>query len=159
MSLLLKIAIIFAVTTAMLFLQLHAAPIAAHLGTLQLPYYQGHVQQDSVPDPGFGEYFTKISNNLIELIAYILKLHGDLEPEKAKELKDYVQGLRNFASPGFNFVRKYFPDDTVANNIMNVVNTHLSSLEKLIEEYSVSHKYVKSLAKLMKMLELEAVTS
>ena len=148
MSLLLKITAFFAVAIAMLFTQSHAAPITADLGILPHPYYQGQVQQqDPVPDPGFGVWFTEISDGFLELMAKGLK---DRDPKKIKAVKDYIKQMRILTSPVTDFILKYYPEDTAANNIMNVINTYLSSLDKLTEDPSVS-KDIKSLAKLMKM--------
>ena len=153
MRLLPKITVICAVVTAVLFTQSHAAPFKEDLGILPHPhnYYQGQVQQDPVPDPGFGDWATKIGSSLIA------KSLEDRDPKKIEVVKGYIKDMRTLASPATNFIRQFYPDDTVANNIMNALNTYLSSLDKLTEEPSVSHKDTKSLAKLMRTFE--AITS
>ena len=149
MSLFLNIATI-AVATAVMFTQSHTAPIAADLGILPLPYYQGQVQQDSVPDPGFGDWFTNIYNGIVKVIAKALE---DRNPKKIEILKDYIKRMRAFVSPSAKFIQKYYPDDIAAHNILNAINTYLSSLEELVKDPSMSHEDMESLAKLMKMLK------
>lgn len=135
--------------TAVLFTQSHAAPIRADLGTLLRPYYymydQGKVQQDPVPDPGFGDWFTKISNGFLKLMARRLE---DRDPKKIEVVKDFIKQMRIIASPATEFIQKYYPDDIVANNIMNAVNTYLSSLEKLNEEPAGVSKDIRNLMRM-----------
>lgn len=65
--------------------------------------------------------------------------------------------MRKSYSPVANFIRQYYPDDIAAHNILNAINTYISSLDELVKGPSVHHEDVESLAKLMRMLE--AVTS
>ena len=153
MNLFLNITII-AAATAVLFTHSHAAPIAADVSILPYPYYQGQVQQDPVPDPGIGDWFANIYNVLVKVIAKGLE---DRDPKKIEQLKDYIKRMRKFVSPSANFIRQYYPDDVAAHNILNAINTYLSSLDELVKGPSVHHEDVESLAKLMRMLE--AVTS
>ena len=149
MNLFLNITII-AVATAVLFTQSHTAPITADFSILPYPYYQGQIQQDSVPDPGIGDWFTNIYNGIVKVIAKGLE---DKNPKKIEILKDYIKRMRDFVSPGVNFIQKYYPDDIAAHNILNAINTYLSSLEELVKEPSTSHEEMESLAKLVKMLK------
>ena len=152
MSLFLNITTI-AVATAVLFTQSHTAPITADFSIVPHPYYQGQVQQDSVPDPGIGDWFASIYSVFVKAIAKGLE---DKNPKKIERLKDYIKRMRAFVSPGVNFIRKYNPDDVATNNLLNAINTYLSSLDKLTEEPSVSQEDMESVAtsKLMRMLEV-----
>ena len=149
MNLFLNITII-AVATAVLFTQSHTALITADFSILPYPYYQGQIQQNSVPDPGIGDWFTNIYNGIVKAIAKGLE---DKNPKKIEILKDYIKRMRDFVSPGVNFIQKYYPDDIAAHNILNAINTYLSSLEELVKEPSMSHEEMESLAKLVKMLK------
>ena len=159
----LYITVFFSVASAVLFtMHSFAAPITADLSILPAAHshYLGQIQQDSVtvPDPGIGDYFGKISSGLLEFLAKVFK-KSDRDPKKIKAVKEYIKEMRTFISPVVNFVRQYYPDDVVANNVLNVVENYLSSLDKLIEEpiNNVSLKDKTTLAKLMRMLE--AITS
>ena len=142
--------LIIAVATAVLFTQSHTAPITADFSILPHPYYHGQIQQDSVPDPGIGDWFTNIYSGIVKVIAKGL---ADKNPKKVEILKDYIKRMRDLVSPGANFIQKYYPDDIAAHNILNAINTYLSSLEELVKEPSMSHEEMESLAKLMKMLK------
>ena len=144
------ITVFFSVATTVLFTHSFAAPITADLSILPHPHHQdGQTQQDSIPDPGFGDWFNNIFNGFYKVIAKGLKTS---DPKKVEVVKNYIKRMRTLASPVENFVRQYYSNDIAANNIINSINKYLSSLDKLVEEYSVSHKDRKSLAKLIRML-------
>ena len=76
MTFIVNTAAIFAVATAAVLLTpSSAAPTAADLHIL--PYFPfnpaGEIQQDSVPDPGIGDWFTSIFNGLTKTIAKSLQ--------------------------------------------------------------------------------------
>lgn len=151
------ITVFFLVATAVLYTHSLAAPITADLSILPHPHYQdGQIQQDSVPDPGFRKWFNEISSGVYKVIAKFVK---NSDPKKVEEFKEYIKGMRTFASPVENFVRQYYPNDIVANNIIDDIDKWLSSLDKLVEEYSVSRKDTESLAISELMRMLETVTS
>ena len=151
------ITVFFLVASAMLLTHSFAAPITAESDLSILPAahsrYLGHIQQDSVtvPDPGFAKLFDKIYTSFYTVIAKAIK-NSNRDPKKVEILKEYIKRTRALASPIAKFVRQYYPDDTAANNIINVIEKFLSSLDKLIEEPGVSRKDTAILAKLMKML-------
>ena len=140
MNWLLNITII-AVATAVLYTHLHAAPIVVDASILPQPYYQEQVQQDPVPDPGIGDWFASIYNIIVKVIAKGLK---DRDPKKIEALKDYVQRMRDFISPSVDFICQYYPDDVAAHNILNAINTYLSSLDELVKGPSVRREGVSS---------------
>ena len=126
---------IIAVATAVLFTHYsHATPIITDVNILPHPYYQGQIQQDPVSDPGIGDWFASIFNIYVKVIAKILE---DRDPKKIEALKGCIKGMRNFVSPGINFIRQYYPDDVAANNILKAINTYLSSLDELVKGPSV----------------------
>ena len=85
MSFFFDVVAIFAVGAAMQFIPAKAAPI--HAGDLILPH-QGQIQQDSVPDPGVGEWFTSVFNGISKMIAKGVK---DRDPKKIKVVKEYIK--------------------------------------------------------------------
>ena len=151
MSAFFNIAVIIAVAAAVLFIPSTAAPLSRDLTILPYPYYAGQIQQDSVPDPGIGDWFTNIYNGISKIIAKGLK---DRNPKKIEAVKDYIKRMRALVAPAASFIRQYYPDDVAAHNILNAINTYLSSLDRLVEGPSTSDKDIKSLAKLIKMLEV-----
>ncbi len=141
------------VSLAMLYTLSFAAPITADLSIpTHTHYLPGHIQQDSVPDPGIREYINKLQSGMLKVIAKGLE-NSDLDPKKIEALKEKIKAMRIFASPFLNFIRQYSPDDILANNLADDSETFLSSLEKLIEEASVSHTDKENMAKLMRILE------
>ena len=144
--------VIFVVAlTAVLFTPSSAAPTAGDFHILPyIPFNPGQIQQDSVPDPGIGDWFTSIFNGLMKTIASNLK-NGD--PKKIEEVKKYIKKTRSFVTPIANFIQQFYPNDVAASNVMKAINSFLTSLEKMVEEPSMSQKDVESLAKLMRMLE------
>ena len=153
------ITVFFSVASAVLFTHSFAAPwpITAESDLSILPAahsrYLGQIQQDAVtvPDPGVAKLFDKIYTSFYTVIAKAIK-NSNRDPKKVEILRDYIKKTRALASPVAKFVRQYYPDDTAANNIINVIEKFLSSLDKLIEEPGVSRKDTAILAKLMKML-------
>ena len=131
---------IIAVATAVFYIHSHAAPIAGAVDAsiLPHPHYQ---EQDPVPDPGIGDWFASIYNIIVKIIAKGLK---DRDPKKIEALKDYVQRMRNFISPSVDFIHQYYPDDIAAHNILNAINTYLSSLDELVKGPNVHHEDVSS---------------
>ena len=155
MTFIVNTAAIFAVATAAVLLTpSSAAPTAADLHIL--PYFPfnpaGEIQQDSVPDPGIGDWFTSIFNGLTKTIAKSLQ---NQDPEKIEEVRKYIKKVRTFVTPIANFIQQFYPNDVAASNIMKAINSFLASLEKMVEQPTVamSQTDVESLAKLMKMLE------
>lgn len=148
------ITVLFSLATAVLFAHSFAAPITSDLSILPHPSYQGQTQQDSVPvDPGFGDYFDKIYRGLLEVITKSIE-NSDRDPKKVELVRKYAKDMRTFVTPFANFVRQYYPHDIAANNIFTVSDNFLSSLEKLVEEPSVSRKDTANLAKLMRIIEV-----
>ena len=155
MSFIINTVVIFAVATAaVLFTPSSAAPTAADLHTLPyIPFNPaGEIQQDSVPDPGIGDWFTSILNGLTKIIAKNLQ---DQDPEKIEEVRKYIKKMRTFVTPVANFIQLFYPNDVTATNVIKAINSFLASLEKMVEQPTIamSQKDVESLAKLMKMLE------
>ena len=155
MTFIVNTAAIFAVATAAVLLTpSSAAPTAADLHIL--PYFPfnpaGEIQQDSVPDPGIGDWFTSIFNGLTKTIAKSLQ---NQDPEKIEEVRKYIKKVRTFVTPIANFIQQFYPNDVAASNVMKAINSFLASLEKMVEQPTVamSQTDVESLAKLMKMLE------
>ena len=125
---------IFAVgVIAVWFTSANTAPIAEDLSILPHPFSQpeGKIQQDSVPDPGIGDWFTSIFNSISKIIAKGLK---DRDPKKIKAIKEYIKERRTVIKSLSSFIRQYYPDDIVATTIVNAINTFLASLEKQVEE-------------------------
>lgn len=56
-------------------------------------------------------------------------------------------------TPIANFIQQFYPNDIAASNVMKAINSFLASLEKMVEEPSMSQEDMESLAKLMRMLE------
>ena len=112
---------IIAVATAVLYTHSHAAPIVVDASILPHPYYQEQVQQDPVPDPGIGDWFASIYNNIIIIVKVIAKGLKDRDPKKIEALNDYVQRMRNIISPSVDFIHQYYPDDVAAHNILNAI--------------------------------------
>ena len=50
----------------------------------------------------------------------------------------------NFISPSVDFIHQYYPDDVAAHNILNAINTYLSSLDELVKGPNVHHEDVSS---------------
>ena len=142
---------------AVLFMLSFAAPNIADLNILPIHSHNlDKIQQDPVPDPGIRDFINKLQIGMLKVIAKVLK-NSDLDTKKIEAFKQKLKEMRKIASPFLNFIRAYYPDDILANRLADDSETFLSSLEKLIEEASVPHKDIESLAKLMRMLE--AVTS
>lgn len=81
--------VIIAVATAALFMPSSAAPTAGDFHTLPyIPFNSGQIQQDSVPDPGIGDWFTSIFDGFKKMIASNLK---NRDPEKIEEVKKYIK--------------------------------------------------------------------
>ena len=155
MSFIANTVVIFAVATAaVLFMPSSAAPTAADLRILPyLPFNPaGQIQQDSVPDPGIGDWFTSIFDGVTKVIAKNLQ---NRDPEKIEGIRKYIKKMKTFVTPGANFIQQFYPNDIAANNVMKAINSFLASLEKMVEQPTIamSQKDVESLAKLMKMLK------
>ena len=152
MSFITNTAVVIALATAAMFTASSAAPITGDVRILPYPgpFNPGQIQQDSVPDPGIGDWFTNIFNGLTKKIAAKVK-SGD--PKKIEEVKNYIKRTRSFVTPIANFIQQFYPNDVAASNVMKAITTFLSSLEKMVEGPSMSHKNMESLAKLMKILE------
>ena len=152
MSFVTNTAVVIALATAAMFIPSSAAPIVGDVRILPYPgpFNPGQIQQDSVPDPGIGDWFTNIFNGLTKKIAAKVK-SGD--PKKIEEVKNYIKRTRSFVTPIANFIQQFYPNDVAASNVMKAITTFLSSLEKMVEGPSMSHKNMESLAKLMKILE------
>ena len=157
MSFITNTAVIFAVATvATLFTTSNTAP-SAGLGDIRiLPYNTfnpaGQIQQDSVPDPGIGDWFTSIFEGLTKTIGSNLK---NADPKKIEEVRKYIKRTRSFVTPIANFIQQFYPNDVAASNVMKAIDSYLTSLEKMVEQpsISVSQEDVESLARLMEMLE------
>lgn len=151
MSFIVNTVVIFAVATAAVLLTpSSAAPTSANFHIL--PYYAGEIQQDSVPDPGIGDWFTSIFDGFTKAIRKTLQ---DKDPEKIEAVRKYIKGKRTLVTPVANFIQKFYPNDIAASNVMKAIDSFLASLEKMVEQPTIamSQKDVESLAKLMKMLE------
>ena len=155
MSFIINTVVIFAMTTAAVLLTpSSAAPTAADLHTLPyIPFNPaGEIQQDSVPDPGIGDWFTSIFDGLTKIIAKNLQ---DQDPKKIEEVRKYIKKVRTFVTPVANYIQLFYPNDVAASNVIKAINSFLASLEKMVEQptIAISQKDMESLAKLMKMLE------
>ena len=155
MSFIINTVVIFAMTTAAVLLTpSSAAPTAADLHTLPyIPFNPaGEIQQDSVPDPGIGDWFTSIFDGLTKIIAKNLQ---DQDPKKIEEVRKYIKKVRTFVTPVANYIQLFYPNDVAASNVIKAINSFLASLEKMVEQPTIamSQKDVESLAKLMNMLE------
>ena len=160
MSFIVNTAAIFAVATAAVLLTpSSAAPTAADLRIL--PYFPsnpaGQIQQDSVPDPGIGDWFTSIFDGLTKIIAKNLQ---NRDPEKVEEVRKYIKKMRStFMTPVANFIQQYYPNyyDYAASNdvLMKAIFSFINLRQKMGEKPTIamSQKDVESLAKLMKMLK------
>jgi hypothetical protein len=153
MSFIVSTVVIFA--AAVLFTPSSAAPTAADLHTLPHVSFNpaGQIQQDSVPDPGIGDYFTGNFDGFTKIIGKILK---NRDPEKIEEVRKFIKRMRTFVTPGTNFIQLFYPNDIAANNVMKAINTFLASLEKMVDQptrIAMSQEDVESLAKLMRTLE------
>ena len=160
MSFIVNTAAIFAVATAAVLLTpSSAAPTAADLRIL--PYFPsnpaGQIQQDSVPDPGIGDWFTSIFDGLTKIIAKNLQ---NRDPEKVEEVRKYIKKMRStFMTPVANFIQQYYPNyyDYAASNdvLMKAIFSFINLRQKMGEQPTIamSQKDVESLAKLMKMLK------
>ena len=140
------------VATAVLFAPSSAVPIPRESYILSNVFSNPvQNQQDSVPDPGIGDWFTTVFNTLTNKIAKNLK---DGDPKKIEAVRSYVKNVRSFIAPISTFVKQFYSDDVAAGNIMKAINSFLSSLDKLVEEPSASDKVdLESLAKVMRMLQ------
>ena len=149
MSFIINTVVILAVATAAVLLTpSSAAPTTADLRTL--PYYGGEIQQDSVPDPGIGDWFTSIFDGLTKIIAKNLQ---DQDPEKIVEVRKYIKKMRTFVTPVANFIQLFYPNDVAASNVIKAINSFLASLEKMVEQPTIAMSQ-NDVAKLMKMLEI-----
>ena len=156
MSFIVNTVVIFAVATAAVLLTpSSAAPTAANFHILPyIPFNPaGEIQQDSVPDPGIGDWFTSIFDGFTKAIGKTLQ---DKEPEKIEAVRKYIKGKRTLVTPVANFIQKFYPNDIAASNVMKAIDSFLASLEKMVEQPTIamSQNDVESLAKLMKMLEI-----
>ena len=144
---------ILVVATAVLFVPSSSVPITRVSHTLSNVFSNPvQNQQDSVPDPGIGDWFTTIFNTLTNVIARNLK---DGNPKKIEAVRSYVKRIRSSVAPISIFVKQFYSDDVAAGNILKAVNSFLSSLDKLVEEPSAPNKVdMESLAKVMKMLKV-----
>lgn len=154
-----NVAVIIAVATTVLFTASNAAPI---IGDVRILPYQGsfnprpfnpvYYQQDTVPDPGIGDWFTNIFNGLRDQIAKNLK---NQDPKKVEEVKNYIKRMRSIVTPISTFIGQFYSNDIAAGNVIKAINDFLSSLEKLVEEPSLSQKDMESLMRMVEALNLE----
>lgn len=157
MSFITNIAVIFALATAVLFTASSAAPIVGDVRILPYPgsfnpgpFNPVYYQQDSVPDPGIGDWFTNIFNSLRDQTANNLK---NRDPKMIEEVKNYIKKMRSIVTPVSTFIGQFYSNDVAASNIIKAINGFLSSLEKLVEEPSVSQKDLESLMKMLESLK------
>ena len=94
--------------------------------------FSGLIQEDSVPDPGIGKWFTNIYNALALKISRAISL-SDRDPRKIDILKQYLKQNRALFEPAANFVERYYPNDIAANNIVSAIRAFFSSLDKIID--------------------------
>ena len=157
MSSFINAATTFAVATILLFVITPSSAAPTATGDFHiLPYSPfipaGQIQQDSIPDPGIGNWFTSIFDTLKKLIGSNLK-NGD--PKKIEEVKKYIKRMRTFVIPVANFIQQFYPNDAAASNVMKAINGFLASLEEMVEQPSISmsQEDIESLVKLMSIME------
>lgn len=110
------------------------------------------IEDDSVPDPGIVNWFTKVFGAISKQISDGL---ADGDPEKIEKVRKYVDKYKAIVAPISSFIKKYYPNDGVANNIISAINTFLSQLDKMANGNTAAHQsaYMQQLANLMRKLE------
>ena len=109
------------------------------------------IEGDSVPDPGITDWFTNIFGVLSNEISHRL---ADGDPKKIEEVRKYVEKYKRIVEPVTSFIKKYYPNDGVANNVISAVNTFLSQLDKMANGNSAANQaYMQQMANLMRKLE------
>ena len=149
MSFIVNTVVIFAVATAAVLLTPSSAvPTAADLHIPSCFDPSEEIQQDYVPDLGFGDWFTGIFDNLTKVIA------KKQDPEKIEEVRKSIKKMRTLVTPVANFIQQYYPNDCDASNafIMKAINSFYT-LPVNLSMITMSQKDVDSLAMLIKMLK------
>lgn len=148
MNLVLNIAVIFTALAAC-FTTPNAAP-AGKVNTLSNTF-TALTEGDSVQDPGIADWFTKRFNDLLKVFSDLV---ADGNPEHVEKVRNYIQKYRAIVGPIATFIKQYYPNDVVANNIMSAINTYLSQLDQKVNGNTADHQaYVQNLAYLMRELE------
>ena len=140
MNLLYNIAVIFALGATILAQPTAAAP-AFKLGTVQDINDQtlvlsnalsGLIQNSQVPDPGIVDWFTEGFNSIASRISERLDL-ADRDPEKIEAVRNFIIARRTLLELVADFVEKYYPNETVAINLIKASRTFLSTLDKIVD--------------------------
>ena len=113
-----------------------AAP-SVHVNAFPLNSVSTVIAENSVPDPGVGNWFSSVFDILARSIS---KGIADGDPKKIKEVRKYIKNSRAFVAPVSTFVKKYFPNDTAPNNIIGAVNAFLSKLEGMVDGKAAERK-------------------
>lgn len=117
-----------------------AASIAApsvHMNVVPVNSVSAVIAEDSVPDPGIGNWFSSIFDILAKNIS---KRITDGDPKKIEEVRKYIKNSRAFITPVSTFLKKYYPNDTTVNNIMGAINAFLSRLEGEVDGKAAERK-------------------
>ena len=110
-----------------------AAPTMDMMDTQTLSNaFSGLVQEDPVPDPGIGKWFTNIFDDLTSRISRAISL-SDGDPRKIDAVRQYLKQSRALFEPAANFIEYYYPNDIAANNIVSSIKMFFSSLDKIVD--------------------------
>ena len=142
------VAVIFAAFTACLTTSFAAPTVKMNTLSNMLTAL---IEEDSVPDPGIADWFTKVFGAISKKISDGL---ADGDPKKIEEVRKYVDKYKTIVAPISSFIEKYYSDDGVAINVIKAVNTFLSQLDKMVNGNTADHQaYMEQLVQLMRKLE------
>ena len=85
-----------------------------------------------VPDPGIVDWFTKSFKGIASRISERLDL-ADRDPEKIEAVRNFIIVGRTLFEPVADFVEKYYPNETVAINLIKASRAYLSILDKILD--------------------------
>lgn len=117
----------FFATIVALFSSSTAAPTKDH----NLASFESFVRalgQDlsSVPDPGIGDWFSNEAKIVLSKLKQFFK-----DPSNIKKFNELYKPYRDFAETGIKFLEKYYSDETATMNIVRVVKSFFSAIDKM----------------------------
>lgn len=148
MNSILVIAVIFTTFTACLTTSFAAPTVKMNTLSNMLTAL---IEEDSVPDPGIADWFTKVFGAISKKISDRL---ADGDPKEIEKVRQYVDKYKPIVAPISSFIKRYYSNDGVAINVINAVNTFLSQLDKMVNGNTADRQaYMQQLVQLMRKLE------
>ena len=120
----------------------------------------GLIQEDFIPDPGIGDWFT---NAFKSISSRASKNLADRHPKKIEAVRNYLKFYRDIVEPVASFVELYYPNDKAASNVIGAIKTFFSTLDKMVDGSFTAGQQVFDRGipnmDMMRLLEFEAAAT